>query len=531
LQIARGQNQGLLLPGVAIEHGLDAERFLQHVCLKAGLPPHAWKEDDVSLATFEGQVIEAPMPTEALRNPQTLPIRFTAQDCAALAQWFGSNTYNYLTGGTPAPYAFNVSDGEANGVLIAVSSGANEVLHITKFALHESLPVQSTLLSMAQQTAQVLAGIRVTLEQLQTLRVDISIFDDVAMHGTVAQTDLRGVDGRTRAVLVNERHHLGVVYEPDADVVDSFEQAKLLASVLVQDAALVYSARVASTTDKFRLTQKPTPVAGDAIRQTAVAGAFYPGDAQQLNSLVEELLAGSAVEQRSYPAVMVPHAGLKYSGRLAADVLRRVRIPGTVIVIGPKHTPHGVEWAVAPQEKWSIPGAELENDLPLAQALIAAIPDLQFDAAAHAQEHAIEVELPFIAKLAPQAKVVGIVIGNGNLEKCHEFATGLAHVLRERDDVLLVVSSDMNHYANDAENRRLDRLALECVQELNPERLYHTCRDHNISMCGMLPAVIVMETLQKLGRLHRAEPIGYATSADVTGDTSRVVGYAGVVWE
>jgi AmmeMemoRadiSam system radical SAM enzyme/AmmeMemoRadiSam system protein B/AmmeMemoRadiSam system protein A len=532
LQIARGQNQGLLLPGVALEHGLDAERFLQHVCLKAGLPPHAWKDDDVALATFEGQVIEAPMPEHALRNPQSLPVKFTAADATALAQWFAGNTFNYLTGATPAPYAFNVTDGEANGVLIAVSSPANEVMHITKFALHESLPVQSTLLAMAQQTAQVLAGLQVTMEQLQSLRVDVTIFDDVAMHGTVAQADLRGIDQQSRAVLVNERNHLGVVYNRELDTFDAYEQAKELAGVLVRESAMVYSARVASTADRFQLTQKTTPMAGDPVRPAAVAGAFYPSDAEQLNTMVEGMLKGTRVKKQAYPAVMVPHAGLKFSGQIAADVLRRVKFPETVIVIGPKHTPHGVDWAIAPQEKWSIPGAEIENDLPLAQALVAAIPNLQFDAAAHAQEHAIEVELPFIAQLAPKSKVVGIAIGTGNFEKCQEFAKGLADVLREHaGKVLLVVSSDMNHYASDAENRRLDHMALGCIQESNAEQLYNTCRDHNISMCGLMPAVIVMETLKNLDKLQGVERIGYATSGDITGDKSRVVGYAGLVWE
>jgi AmmeMemoRadiSam system protein B len=169
-------------------------------------------------------------------------------------------------------------------------------------------------------------------------------------------------------------------------------------------------------------------------------------------------------------------------------------------------------------------------DLELARQLVEAIPGLELDAAAHQQEHAIEVELPFLARLAPAAKVVGIAIGAGDLQTCRAFADGLARVLADcRERPLLVISSDMNHFANDAENRRLDEMALAAMERLDPELLLSTCQRNHISMCGVLPAVMVMETLLRLGGLTATKRVGYATSADVSGDTSRVVGYAGML--
>jgi AmmeMemoRadiSam system protein B len=207
-----------------------------------------------------------------------------------------------------------------------------------------------------------------------------------------------------------------------------------------------------------------------------------------------------------------------------------VEIPDSVIVLGPKHTPHGVEWAVAPQQAWSIPGATIASDPELARRLVEAIPGLQLDAAAHQQEHAIEVELPFLAKLAPHARVTGIAIGGGNLARCREFAAGLVKCLQgEGRQPLLVISSDMNHFASDAENRRLDEIALSALETLDPERLYETVRKNHISMCGLLPAVIVLETLRLMNMLSRSQRVAYATSADVSGDRSRVVGYAGML--
>jgi AmmeMemoRadiSam system protein B len=152
------------------------------------------------------------------------------------------------------------------------------------------------------------------------------------------------------------------------------------------------------------------------------------------------------------------------------------------------------------------------------------------DAAAHVQEHGVEVELPFIARLAPQSKVVGIAIGGGDLNRCREFATGLAKVMKEMDEQpLLVISSDMNHYASDAETRRLDEMALGAMETRDPEELYNTVTSKHISMCGVLPAVIAMETLRQLKKLKKMERVAYGTSGDVSGDKSRVVGYAGML--
>jgi AmmeMemoRadiSam system protein B len=227
---------------------------------------------------------------------------------------------------------------------------------------------------------------------------------------------------------------------------------------------------------------------------------------------------------------MVPHAGLQYSGRIAGEVFRRVRIPESVIIIGPRHTRNGVDLAVAPNAEWELPGQIVASDIALAKAIIAGIPGLQFDAAAHAAEHSIEMELPFLARLAPQARIVGITIGSASLEQCLAIGRQLADVIRKLPvQPLLVISSDMNHFATDTENRRLDELALKAMETLSPVTLFETVRTQNISMCGVLPAVIVMAALESLGQLKQAVRTGYATSADTSGDTSRVVGYAGML--
>jgi AmmeMemoRadiSam system protein B len=217
---------------------------------------------------------------------------------------------------------------------------------------------------------------------------------------------------------------------------------------------------------------------------------------------------------------------------LAGQTLKHVRIPECVIVLAPKHTRLGVEWAVTPHATWSLPGFTVPSDPDLASRLCEAIPGLELDAAAHQHEHAIEVELPLLARLAPESRVVGITIGAADVSRCQQFASGLAEVIRDMNPrPLLVISTDMNHYASDQENRRLDDIALQALETLDPATVYDTVvTRHNISMCGVRPAVIVMETLRQLGQLSTCRRVGYATSAGTSGDTSRVVGYAGMLF-
>jgi AmmeMemoRadiSam system protein B/AmmeMemoRadiSam system protein A len=274
------------------------------------------------------------------------------------------------------------------------------------------------------------------------------------------------------------------------------------------------------------------PAESDA-RPAAAAGGFYPGDARRVRREVEQLLAAasvSPVSPQSWDGAMVPHAGWVYSGRLAAAVFQRIAIPSRVIMLCPRHRPYGAPWAVAPHGRWLFPGGEVASDPELAARLSKAVHGLRLDAAAHREEHAIEVQLPLLARLAPQSRVVGIAIGQDSLAELLRFGGELAAALRDMPErPLLVISSDMNHFADDAETRRVDRLALDAIQTLNPTRVYETVRSNRISMCGLGPCVIVMEALRQLGRLNRCEMVGYATSAEASGDTQRVVGYAGLL--
>ena len=266
------------------------------------------------------------------------------------------------------------------------------------------------------------------------------------------------------------------------------------------------------------------------LRPPAVAGQFYPGTAEEVATAIDHLLPPDASPQRLAGA-MVPHAGWVYSGRLAAAVLARIAFPARVIVFCPKHRPRGADWAVMPCDGWELPGGTVPSDPDLATRLAAAVGGMKLDAAAHAAEHAIEVQLPLIHRLAPEAKVVGVALHGGEREEIAAAASQLAALVASLPEPpLLIASTDMNHFADDAKTRRKDRLALEAVQALDPAALLATVRREQISMCGVIPTVLVMETLRRLGHLGQCELVGYATSAEVSGDRQRVVGYAGALF-
>ena len=532
LQIVRGDARGLLLPGVAVEHGLDAEAFLQHVCLKAQLPPSAWVEEDVQLWTFEGRAIESSLAgalDEELVASTAMPI--AEQDLPAIAEFCRGNLVALLRGATPNYFAVGLPDANVHGtVLSLLDPEGRELLQAQRLSLRDSLPLQSTLFSLTENLAQALRQMRFSPERLPETRLALSVLAQPAMHGTVDQPDLRGFDPQRQAIAVVEGNRSAAIFDSQQSPEGLLAEATVAAQVASPQAAQIFTLETLSALARVMAISVPRPASGVAARSAAVAGRFYPADAAQLAELVANSLPSGEVAQAAWPAAMVPHAGLKYSGRIAAETLCRIAMPPTAIILGPKHTPHGVDWALAPHTSWSIPGTTIASDVELGRQLLAAIPGLQADAAAHAQEHAIEVELPFFARLAPKTKVVGIAIGAGDLNRCRQFATGLAQVIRSLpQQPLLIISSDMNHFASDAENRRLDEIALAAMETLDIEHFYQTVKSQRISMCGLLPAVIVMETLRQLGQLHSARRVAYATSADVSGDTSRVVGYAGML--
>ncbi|MEZ6115337.1 MAG: AmmeMemoRadiSam system radical SAM enzyme [Pirellulaceae bacterium] len=533
LRIQKGNHAGLLLPGVATDLGLNSEQFLDQVCIKAGLPPSAWRDADTKLIRFQGLAVEGDFDSTVLDQVRTeSPTVINSNEIPALVKFCRDNMMAVVTGATPSYYAFGCSDGAVHGIALRTQvAGRPDPIQMAQFNTQKPFPLQSTLCQAAQSMGQVLHQEGMRGAAADQLSVELAVLSDPALHGSSLQPDLAGFNPQQRAILVQQGSHSALLMDHSATAEALLAEAILAAKIDPETHASVVSFHIQSNATSWRIINVPRPQSGPAVRSPAVAGTFYPGHPEQMQQALDEMIPTAAVAKEKVSAVMLPHAGWRFSGRLAADVLRRIEIPENVIIIGPKHTAMGVDWAVAPNETWALPGVEIASNVELAKALCQAIPDLELDALAHQREHGIEVELPILHRFAPHAKVVGIAIGSGSLRRCQEFGTGLAAVLQDQwEKTLLIISSDMNHYATDHENRRLDEMALAAIETLDPERVFQTVRTNHISMCGVLPAVMVMHALKQLGQLHSIQRIGYATSADVTGDTSRVVGYAGLLF-
>jgi AmmeMemoRadiSam system radical SAM enzyme/AmmeMemoRadiSam system protein B/AmmeMemoRadiSam system protein A len=531
LQISRGENAGLLLPSVATEQGYTSEEFLRQVCRKAGLPTTAWQDAQTQLQTFETVSIAGEFDRSTLEQATHVTEILTAEELSVLAAHCGQNIAAIVQGATPSYYVPGVSDGNVNGITLTIRAvEGGDPIHLSRVSMRPAMALQSTLYNICESAASALRTGRIRLPG-NSLQVALSLLHDPAMNGTVTEPDLRGIDPQRRALLVQEAAKSAWIFDPEKSGEQLLKVAAEEAHVFNAESASVFSFAVQSTEKSITVGNSPKPAVGPAVRPAAVAGRFYPADPNELNEMVDRYLAKSEGAEIAYPAIMVPHAGLVYSGSVAGRVFAHTKIPDTVIVVSPKHTRAGVDWAVAPHESWTIPGAQIPSDRGLAQQLCEAIDGLEMDAAAHQGEHGIEVELPFLHRLNPNVKVVGIAIGAGDVQRCRDFAEGLVQVLKGRDDQpLLVISSDMNHYAPDDENRRLDEIAMQSLERLDPEEVYQTVTGHGISMCGVLPAVMIMEAVQKQHGLKKAERIAYATSADASGDKSRVVGYCGMTF-
>lgn len=262
-------------------------------------------------------------------------------------------------------------------------------------------------------------------------------------------------------------------------------------------------------------------------RHPAVAGRFYPKEPGVLRAAVRSFVPAS---QKS-PAFgcVVPHAGYIYSGEVAGAVFARMEAPRRCIMMCPNHTGHGQALAIMSRGRWETPLGDVPVDSELAEALKRKFPSLAEDSEAHHSEHAIEVELPFLQTLWPEVPIVPIALGTRRFEILEALGKAIAAVIATLPEpALIVASSDMNHYENDAVTRIKDRQAIDRMLELDAKGLLEVVVREEISMCGFGPAVAML-TAANLSGAKTAELVKYATSGDVSGDREMVVGYAGIV--
>jgi AmmeMemoRadiSam system protein B len=263
------------------------------------------------------------------------------------------------------------------------------------------------------------------------------------------------------------------------------------------------------------------------LRHPAVAGRFYPRDPDELRAEARGYLSHTQAPLKAIGCI-APHAGYMYSGHVAGAVFSHIEIPERCVVMCPNHTGMGRPLAIMSEGAWETPLGDVPIDTEVARALKQRFPALQEDSAAHRAEHGAEVELPFLQLRQPKLRFLPIALGTAQFEPLAGLGNALAEVIgSQHDPILIVASSDMNHYESDAITRVKDHRAIERILSLDPRGLYDVVTQQDISMCGFGPAVAMLTAARQLGA-KSAELVKYATSGDISGDRDMVVGYAGV---
>jgi AmmeMemoRadiSam system protein B len=266
-----------------------------------------------------------------------------------------------------------------------------------------------------------------------------------------------------------------------------------------------------------------------AVRNPVVAGMFYPGSAAALHKLIAGMVDRTATREDVFGAIL-PHAGYIYSGHVAGAAVSRIRFKDTFIIMGPNHTGRGKPFSIMTEGSWKTPFGAVAIDSEMARGLMAASSYLKEDTDAFAEEHSIEVQLPFLQFFQPDIKFVPIILASypdpgAYLEMGDQLARALSGADRK---AVIIASSDMTHYQPQAIAQKNDSRAIDAILALDPEKLYERIREYDISMCGYAPAMVMLRAANSKGAME-AELVKYATSGDVTGDRAAVVGYASIL--
>ncbi len=266
-----------------------------------------------------------------------------------------------------------------------------------------------------------------------------------------------------------------------------------------------------------------------AVRHAAVAGSWYPGTAQAITREVDRYLdeAAGAPPPGRLVALVSPHAGLRYSGPVAAYGYRllRGRAPATVVLVGPSHRAAFEGVALHGAGAWETPLGRVEIDADTAGAIAGAAPSLVFDdAAVHREEHSLEMQMPFLQRVWPSLRIVPLMMGSQSPGEIEGLSQALAVALRGRD-ALLVASSDLSHYEPAPVANRRDAVVVELLGHFDDASLLARLSNQANVACGGGPIVAVMRAARALGA-DRAQVLKYGDSGDVEArDKSHVVGY------
>jgi len=268
------------------------------------------------------------------------------------------------------------------------------------------------------------------------------------------------------------------------------------------------------------------------IRRAAVAGRFYPESKESIESQIESFDFDDTEPVEAF-GVVAPHAGYQYSGPVAAKVYARLKIKGSVILMGPNHgSGSGYDAppvAIMSEGSWELPSGEVLIDEELSRILVEEGPFITEAGWAHETEHSLEVQIPFLQRFAGTVSIAPIIMARLAHDQVKRLADTIFRAVEKYGKpVTFVASTDFSHYVPHKTARTLDHMAIEKIEALDGRGLLDVVSKNQISMCGVQPTAVVIEVCKRLGA-RKAELVSYQTSGDITGDFSSVVGYGGLL--
>jgi MEMO1 family protein len=270
----------------------------------------------------------------------------------------------------------------------------------------------------------------------------------------------------------------------------------------------------------------------EPIKEADLAGSWYPSSNKALSAVLDNYFNLAKVEpiEGDIRAIIVPHAGLVYSGAVAAYAYKAIQGKNytTVLILGFCHRKSFDGVSVYKEGYFETPLGNLAVDSKLANEIISRDKKIIFYPEAFNDENSIELELPFIKKALPEAKIVPIAFGSGSFKYCKLMTDILVDVLKDRKDIIIIASSDMSHYHSYEEARRIDSDSISLIKNLSAREIYEKSVTREQIFCGYMPITATLLTSKDIGA-DKVAILQYANSGDVTGDKKRVVGYVSAV--
>ena len=531
LLVVRGEHRGLLLPDTAPEKKLDARGFLEEACRKAHISANSWLEAETMVFRFQGMVFSGNLKE---KFPQELthilqPPKGPGQkDLALLADHCYRNIIKQFENRIPDYYLPSAYDGKISGACLRVRLKSLSA-DCAQLHLNHPQPLQATLLGLSQNASLAMRQNKLQPADLQ--KTALCIFWDPKNLGDAQTADVSELNTRRHGILALRFGKWILGYAPGKDPQSILEDVLKNSHFDRDESTTILSVQVACTDIAFMTTTVQKPMVKDTPRPAIAAGAFYPANVQEMETMRSSFFSSETIEKKAFSGAVIPHGGWPFAGKLIAQTLEQMELGNRILIFAPKYQALGVDWGVCPNPRWNLPGRPMEGDVNLSRAMTEAVESFQLDSLAHEREYGIEVVLPFLSHLAPGAHVVGAVM-QGGVRKLETAAKQLAawiQTLPQRPTLL--AASDLSLYADPKQTPRLDETIVEAMTALDPEKMLAAVREKKAPLTSVLPCAFLMLTLRELGLLNRSHLVGHTQSVESKNGVQRNVGFCGMLFE